>query len=190
MDSARSCAVYEAKEGAEAQRFLSGARRQGVSEMTDAGDMFIDRSGHAHSSACGSKATAASKASASATVASAAAAGAGGAEEARGASIPSREATTTAKLGRSSGLARQQREISAATGAGRMRVFLEYSWALGTGFEELSMSSSDDAAAIYARARKALGGCSALGRRGVCLPKAGRLGDLLPRLATVILQAR
>eukprot|EP00969_Alexandrium_andersonii_P110186 4861875-Alexandrium_andersonii.AAC.2 len=77
---------------------------------------------------------------------------------------------------------------TAATGAGRRRVFLEYAWALGTGLEELSVSSSDDAAALYARAREA--GCSAIARRGACLPRRGRLGDLLPRLDTVILQAR
>ena len=79
---------------------------------------------------------------------------------------------------------------TAATGAGRRRVFLEYAWALGIGLEELSMSSSDDAAALYARAHEALGDSAVLGRRGACLPKAGRLGDLLPRLDTVILQAR
>ena len=69
-------------------------------------------------------------------------------------------------------------------------MFLEYAWVLGTGLEELSMSSSDDAAALYARAHEALGDSAVLGRRGARLPRTGRLSDLLPRLATVVLQAR
>ena len=43
---------------------------------------------------------------------------------------------------------------------------------------------------VYAATREALGDSAVLRRRGACLPKAGRLGDLLPRLDTVILQAR
>ena len=81
---------------------------------------------------------------------------------------------------------------TAATGAGRRRVFLEHPWV--PGFEHwvdgLSVSSSDDAADLYAHATAVMGCPVLLGRRGACLPRAGRLGDLLPRLATVILQAR
>ena len=81
---------------------------------------------------------------------------------------------------------------TAATGAGRKRVFLEHPWVpnFGHWMEELSMSSSDDAAVLYARATAVMGCPVLLGRRGVCLPRAGRLGDLLPRLDTVVLQAR
>ena len=77
-----------------------------------------------------------------------------------------------------------------ATGAGRRRLLIEYTWALGAGLEDLSVNSSDDAAAVHARASEALGGSPVLNRRGVCLPRTGRLSDLLPWLATVILQAR